>query len=54
MKLKGLPPERLVAAILRSCELRKPELVMPARVRLLLAIAQLWPTLGDWIIRRMT
>lgn len=54
VKLKGLAPECLVAAILRCCERRKPELVMPARTRLLFAISQLWPTLGDWIIQRMT
>jgi short-subunit dehydrogenase len=54
VKLKGLPPERLVAKILEYCERRRPELVMPARARLLFAISQLSPTLGDWIIRRMT
>jgi NAD(P)-dependent dehydrogenase (short-subunit alcohol dehydrogenase family) len=54
VKLKGLPPEKLVARILRYCERRKPELVMPAKARLLFAISQLSPTLGDWIIRRMT
>jgi short-subunit dehydrogenase len=54
VKLKGIPPERLVAQILRCCELRKPELVMPARARWLFAISQLWPTLGDRIIQRMS
>ena len=54
VKLKGIPPKRLVAKILRYCELRKPELVMPARARLLFAIAQLSPSLGDWIIGRLT
>lgn len=54
VKLKGLPPAKLAAKVLRYCERRKPELIMPGRVRLLLAISQLWPTLGDWIIRRTT
>jgi NAD(P)-dependent dehydrogenase (short-subunit alcohol dehydrogenase family) len=54
VKLTGIPPERLVAKILRYGELRKPELVMPARARLLFAISQLSPSLGDWIIGRMT
>jgi uncharacterized protein len=54
VKVKGIPPERLAAKILQYCERRKPELVMPARARLLFAISQLSPTLGDWIIRRMT
>jgi NAD(P)-dependent dehydrogenase (short-subunit alcohol dehydrogenase family) len=54
VKLKGLPPERVVAKILKYCERRQPELVMPARARLLFAISQLSPTLGDWILGRMT
>jgi short-subunit dehydrogenase len=54
VKLKGIPPERLAAEILRHCERRKPELVMPARARLLFAISQLSPSLGDWIIGKMT
>lgn len=53
-KLKGILPERLVSKMLRYCELRKPELVMPGRTRLLFAISQLWPSIGDWIIRKMT
>ena len=53
-KIKGIPPEKLVSKILRYCELRKPELVMPRRARLLFAISQLSPSLGDWIIRKMT
>ena len=54
VKLHGIPPAKLVAKMLRYCEQRKPELVMPARARLLFAIAQLAPSLGDWIIGRMT
>lgn len=54
VKLKGIPPQRLVAKILQYCERRKPELVMPAKARLLFAILQLSPKLGDWIIGKMT
>ena len=54
VRLKGIPPEKLVAAILRCCERRKPELVMPGRARLLFALAQLSPTLGDWLLTKMT
>lgn len=53
-KLKWIPPEKLVSRILRCCERRKPELVLPWRARLLFAISQLWPSVGDWIIRKMT
>jgi len=54
VKIKTIPPAKLAAAILRACERRRPELVMPAKARLLFAISQLCPTLGDWIIRRKT
>jgi short-subunit dehydrogenase len=54
VKLKGISPEKLVAKILRYCERRKPELVMPAKARLLFAVSGLSPTLGDWIINKMT
>ena len=54
VRVKGIPPERLAAAILRACERRRPELVIPAKARLLFALSQLWPSLGDWIVRRET
>ena len=54
VRLKGLPPEKLAAAILQACQRRQPELILPRRARLLFAIAQLAPTLGDWILTRMT
>jgi NAD(P)-dependent dehydrogenase (short-subunit alcohol dehydrogenase family) len=47
-------PEQLAAAILKACERRRPELVIPARARILFALSQLWPSLGDWILRRET
>jgi len=54
VKTKAIPPQRLVAQILRACERRVPEIVAPRSARLLFAIAQLWPTLGDWIVLRKT
>jgi NAD(P)-dependent dehydrogenase (short-subunit alcohol dehydrogenase family) len=54
VKLKGIPPAKLAAKVLRACEKRVPELVMPAKARLLFAILQLWPSLGDRILKRMT
>ena len=54
VRVKGIPPERLARAILRACEKRKPELVMPRKARLLFVIAQLWPALGDWLVLRNT
>jgi uncharacterized protein len=54
VRLKGIPPEKLAAAILRYCQRRRPELIMPGRARLLFALAQLSPTLGDWLLTKMT
>lgn len=53
VKLSGIRPERLAAAILRACQKRQPELVMPAKARLLFALSQLFPKLGDSILLRM-
>jgi uncharacterized protein len=47
-------PQDLVRWILRACERRQPELVVPGKARLLFAISQLWPSLGDWIVLRKT
>jgi NAD(P)-dependent dehydrogenase (short-subunit alcohol dehydrogenase family) len=52
--LAGIDPDWLARRILRACERRQAELVVPARAKALFAIAQIWPTLGDWIIQRMT
>jgi short-subunit dehydrogenase len=54
VKLKGLAPDQLADRILRACERRQLELVVPAKARLLFTISQFWPSLGDWIVNRMT
>jgi len=41
-------------AIVRACEKRKAELIVPRYARILFAVAQLWPRLGDWLVLRMT
>jgi NAD(P)-dependent dehydrogenase (short-subunit alcohol dehydrogenase family) len=54
VKVRAVSPKKLARAILRACERRKPELVVPAKAKLLFALAQLWPGLGDWIVLRWT
>jgi NAD(P)-dependent dehydrogenase (short-subunit alcohol dehydrogenase family) len=54
VRVRTIPPERLARSILRACERRRAELVMPGKARLLFALSQLWPEWGDWIVRRMT
>jgi len=53
-KLASIDPLLLSKRIVRACEGRKPELVVPGRARLLFALSQLWPSLGDWLVRRNT
>ena len=52
--MKGIDPDWLAKRILLTCERRQAELIVPARAKLLFAIGQLWPSLGDWIVKRMT
>jgi short-subunit dehydrogenase len=54
VKVGLIDPDLLAARILRACERRRPELVVPGRARLVFAISALWPSLGDWIVRKMT
>lgn len=52
-KLEGLDPRGLAEQILRACERRRPELIVPRKARLLFTIAAAFPSLGDWILRKM-
>ena len=52
VRVRAIPPQDLAQAILRACQRRQPELVVPGKARLLFALSQLWPGLGDWIVRR--
>jgi short-subunit dehydrogenase len=54
VKVGKIAPQYLAAKILKACEKRKPELVIPARAKILFAIAQLCPTLGDWLVLKNT
>jgi short-subunit dehydrogenase len=53
-RINAIDPTRLAAAILKACERRRPELVIPAKARLLFAISQLSASWGDWLLGRST
>jgi uncharacterized protein len=53
-KLNLIDPNRLSVQILRSCERRRAELIVPRKARMLFALSQLWPEFGDWILRGRT
>jgi short-subunit dehydrogenase len=53
-KVRAIDPKWLSERILRACELRRAELVVPRYARLLFAASQLSPRFGDWCLRKMT
>ena len=53
-KVRAINPHWLAERILRACEQRRAELIVPKRARLLFAVSQLSPRFGDWLLRRMT
>jgi short-subunit dehydrogenase len=53
-KTRAIDSNDLAARILKACEARKAELVVPGSARLLFAISQLSPAVGDWLLRKMT
>jgi uncharacterized protein len=53
-KTRTINPQWLAREILRACESRRAELIVPLKARLLFALAQLWPKLGDRILLRNT
>lgn len=54
VKVGKIDPVRLAEKILVCCKKKKPELVVPAKARILFALSQLCPRLGDWIILKKT
>src|SRR5690606_16375908 len=54
VKVGRIDPQWLAKRILRGCERRELEIVVPAKARLLFAIAQLSANWGDWLLRRKT
>jgi short-subunit dehydrogenase len=52
--VRKIDPTVLAEQILNACERRLPELVVPRKARILFAVTQLWPQLGDWLLRKTT
>jgi NAD(P)-dependent dehydrogenase (short-subunit alcohol dehydrogenase family) len=48
----AISPDDLAYRILRACERRDAELIVPAKARLLFALSQLSPRLGDWLLEK--
>jgi short-subunit dehydrogenase len=54
VKVGKIDPDGLAARILRACERREVEIVVPWKARLLFAISQLSPSCGDWLLKKLT
>ncbi|MCC7083980.1 MAG: SDR family NAD(P)-dependent oxidoreductase [Pirellulales bacterium] len=54
VRINPINPDKLSRAILVACRRRQPELIFPAMAGLFFAVLQLFPRLGDWLVRRMT
>ncbi len=53
-KVKGLDPQRVANAVLRSIEKRLPDIVLPGYLRLLISFGHAFPRLGDWLLLKFT
>ncbi|MDO4587623.1 MAG: SDR family NAD(P)-dependent oxidoreductase [Planctomycetia bacterium] len=54
VKVHKIDPVWLAQKIIQYCEKRKPELIVPGKAKILFAISQLFPSLGDWIVLKKT
>ena len=53
-RLKQLCPDRLAVKVMRACQRRKAELIIPWHAKLLTAIAHISPRLGDQVLNFFT
>jgi NAD(P)-dependent dehydrogenase (short-subunit alcohol dehydrogenase family) len=54
VKTSLIDPAWLAQRIVQACQRRDPELVAPAKARLLFALQQLSPRLGDYLLQKVT
>jgi short-subunit dehydrogenase len=54
VKARAIAPDLLARRVVSACQRRQSELVIPGKARLLFALAQLSPRLGDWLLKRLT
>lgn len=52
IKLKLIDPAKLTKKIIKGCESRKSEIIVPPRARFFFALFQLFPRFADWYIAK--
>ena len=53
-RVKGLEPDVVAKAVFRAVMRRKPDVVLPGHLRILIAVGHLFPRLGDWLLLKFT
>jgi len=53
-RVKGLPPQRVADAVLACVKKRKPDIVLPGHMRILISLGHAMPRLGDWLLLKFT
>jgi len=53
-RVQGLPPERVAGAVLAAIRHRKPDVVLPRYLRLLIMLGHALPRFGDWLLLKFT
>ena len=53
-KLKGIQPERVAKAVLKTVKHRRADVVIPRYTRLLIAAGHIFPAFGDWLLLKFT
>jgi hypothetical protein len=54
VKTRLIEPQWLARRIVLACQRRELELIVPGKAKLLFALMQLSPRLGDYLVRRFT
>jgi short-subunit dehydrogenase len=52
--VKGIPPQRVADAVMTCVTKRKPDIVLPGHMRILIALGHAFPRLGDWLLLKFT
>ena len=53
-RIKGVPPEVVARAVVRCIRRRSPDVVIPGYLRVLIAVGNAFPRLGDWMLLKFT
>ncbi len=53
-RLKGLDPQRVAEAVFDSATRRRPDVILPRYMRMMIVVGHAFPRLGDWLLIKFT